>query len=234
VYLLLAVLLAVTLVPLLRWVARAEPAQVARTLRLLAVTFGAAGVLLLVLSGRLQALVLSLGALLPLLGRVAATWQRARAAAATARGNRSQVETRWLRMSLDHSTGAMDGEVLQGKFRGRALGSLGLEELLDLLAHCHHDRQSAALLQAYLDRVHGDAWRERAGADADGARAHASGKGKMSQEEAYEVLGLSPGAGVEQIREAHRRLIQRLHPDRGGSSYLAARINEARDVLLGA
>ena len=55
----------------------------------------------------------------------------------------------------------------------------------------------------------------------------------MSREEACQVLGLQPGAGIDEIRAAHRRLIARLHPDQGGGDYLARKINEARDVLLG-
>jgi len=55
----------------------------------------------------------------------------------------------------------------------------------------------------------------------------------MSREEALKVLGLGPGASQDDIREAHRRLILQNHPDRGGSDYLASKINEAKDVLLG-
>ena len=57
--------------------------------------------------------------------------------------------------------------------------------------------------------------------------------GAMSREEAYEVLGLQPGAAEADIRDAHRRLMRGAHPDAGGSDWLAARINQARDVLLG-
>ena len=133
-------------------------------------------------------------------------------------------------MSLNHDTGEMNGEVLQGRFRGRNLDTLSKEELMELLRECRaQDDQSASVLEAYLDRMHGDDWRDEADARSDGGTA----TGTMTQEEAYEVLGLERGATREQIVEAHRHLMQKLHPDRGGSTYLAAKINQAKDLLLG-
>ena len=134
-------------------------------------------------------------------------------------------------MTLDHDSGEIDGEVLAGRFEGSRLARLDLDELLELLRECGHDEESAAMLQAYLDRVHGEAWRDRAGERArDGAD---STGGSMSRAEALQVLGLEGDPDEAEIVEAHRRLMQKLHPDRGGSSYLAARINQAKDTLLG-
>ena len=104
-------------------------------------------------------------------------------------------------------------------------------ELLQLLRECQHDEQSVALLQAYLDRVHAQDWRQQAGAQEQ--QQTTSESSEMSREEAYQVLGLSADASDEEIIEAHRRLMQKLHPDRGGSAYLAARINLAKETLLG-
>lgn len=231
-YVLLAIIAAILLVVLVRYLARADPASLARSVRWAAALLGAGGIVLVALSGRLQGLLLSLGALLPLLGRAMATWQRARAAAGPTSGQRSEVRTRWLHVWLDHDTGVMTGTVLEGRFGGRTLDDLGLEQLLDLLEECRaSDSQSAAVLEAYLDRTHGEAWRDAAGSHRRNGDAQGAG-GRMTREEAYQVLGLEPGASADQVREAHRRLIQRLHPDRGGSSYLAARINQAKDVLL--
>jgi len=116
--------------------------------------------------------------------------------------------------------------VKRGRYAGRAMGSLDLPELLDLLADCRaEDAESVPLLEAWLDRVE-PAWR-----DAD--TAPPSRSGPMTREEALAVLGLQDGASEAEIRAAHRRLMVAAHPDAGGSDWLAARLNEARDILLG-
>ena len=126
----------------------------------------------------------------------------------------------------------MNGVVLEGTFAGKQLHELDLEDLVKLFRECRMaDEESAALIQAYLDRVHGEVWRAKAGARTN--YRPPPGAGKMTHEEAYQVLGLAPGASREEIIEAHRRLMQKLHPDRGGSDYLAAMINQAKDMLLG-
>ena len=144
----------------------------------------------------------------------------------------STVTTRFLSMKLDHATGAMSGQILEGRFAGGSLRVLPLQNLLELWRECQSDPQSMAVLEAFLDR-HAEAdWRERlrdTGPTADPSRV----PGAMDRVEAYQILGLQPGASREDIQSAYRRLIQRVHPDHGGSSYLAARLNQARDVLLG-
>ena len=144
----------------------------------------------------------------------------------------STVTTRFLAMELDHAAGAMSGHVLEGRFVGRSLRDLPLLDLLALWRECQCDAQSVALLEAYLDH-HVDAdWREQARV-ADRATGSSKVSGIMDPTEAYQILGLQPGASREEIQAAYRRLIQRLHPDHGGSSYLATRLNQARDLLLG-
>jgi hypothetical protein len=132
-------------------------------------------------------------------------------------------------MTLEHDSGAMVGEVLQGEHRGRRLGELSLSQLLALRDEC--DPQSLQLLDTWLDREHGDDWRQRAGADGARREPPPPRNAAMDRNEAYDILGLEPGATVDEVRAAHRRLIQRLHPDRGGSTFLAAKINEAKRVL---
>lgn len=146
-------------------------------------------------------------------------------------GKRSTVRTAALEMELDHDSGALEGVVLVGRFETRVLGELTLGELLDLHADLAGDGESRQLLEAYLDGRF-PVWRKDAEADIGRGQRVAPGPGAMTKEEAYKVLGLETGASAADVRKAHRRLMQRLHPDVGGSSFLAARINEAKDVLL--
>lgn len=215
------VVLALGLWFLARGFVAADPRVLARGLRYGGVGVGTAVVLFLAVRGELGPL-LALGALaVPWLGRL-------RRAAPPSAGQTSRVETRFLRMVLDHDSGAMSGEVLHGAFKGRTLTSLAPAEAAALLESCRdEDPQSAALLEAWLDRTRPD-WRERG----ERAETPRGGSGTMTQEEAYEILGLPPGASAEQIREAHRRLMMGVHPDHGGSTYLAAKLNQAKDLLL--
>ena len=147
-------------------------------------------------------------------------------------GQSSSVRTKVLAMELDHDSGTMDGEVLTGQFAGRRLSDLKLEELVLVMDDCSAaGDQSEALLEAYLDRAHPD-WREGANQEQTGSSGAAPAK--MSVKEAYEILGLELGAGEDEIIAAHRRMMKQYHPDQGGSDYLAARINQAKDLLLGA
>lgn len=151
-------------------------------------------------------------------------------------GQTSRVKTAFIEMELDHDSGEMRGQVLHGAFAGRALEALSEGELLALLNECQaSDPQSVRLLEAYLDRVHPD-WRQSRDGDGGASRESgpgAHGDGPMTPDKAYEILGLAPGASRDDIRAAHRRLMKKLHPDQGGSPYLASQINQAKDVLLG-
>ena len=145
-------------------------------------------------------------------------------------GQASRVTTEHLEVELDHDTGDVRGRVLKGFFAGRLLEDLKPVELAHLWQDCRFaDPQSAQIIEVYLDRLH-PSWRE------DLARAegdHAGPGCKMTRAQALEILGLAPGATEADIRRAHRELMMKLHPDHGGSTFLAAKINEAKDVLLG-
>lgn len=146
-------------------------------------------------------------------------------------GQSSNVRTSILHMELDHDSGDMDGDILTGEFSGRRLSTLTIEELLALMGECELAQdQSQDLLEAYLDRKYPE-WREGQNASDRSGKARPTG-GPMSVQEAYDILGLEPGASKADIRKAHRSLMKQFHPDQGGSDYLAARINEAKDVLL--
>lgn len=210
----------------------ADPARLARGLKVTGIVIAVLAVATLAISGRLAALLMPVAMLMPLLIRVRSLLDRYRPPSG---GQTSRVETAFLRMTLDHDTGSMTGTVLRGQFNGMRVEELGSADLLALLRECRaEDEEGARLLEAYLDRAHPD-WRDelaggRAGGSGGGARPTSGGD--MTIEEAYAILGLSPGADAEAIKEAHRRLMVKLHPDHGGSDYLATKINRARDVLL--
>ena len=173
----------------------------------------------------------------PLLPRLWGALNRGQAAQGPTPGSTSRVEAEWLRMTIDHDTGKLDGEVLNGVFRGRTLDSLAPQDLLALLAECRrNDPESARLLETYLDRRFGRDWRHEEANEDTTDESRGTGVGEveasMTVPQALRILGLEPGATREAVVEAHRRLIQKLHPDRGGSSYLAAQINRAKDILL--
>ena len=144
-------------------------------------------------------------------------------------GQVSRVRSAFLDMELDHDSGAMRGRILAGRHEGEALEALDVATLMELLPDI--DEESRALLAAYLDRRE-PGWREHAQGDAGAGQGAARRAGKMTEEEAYQILGLQPGASAEEIGRAHRSLMKKLHPDQGGSTYLAARVNEAKELLM--
>ncbi len=143
----------------------------------------------------------------------------------------SRVRSPYIEMELNHRTGALKGTIIAGPQAGTSLDSLGVEALVGLRGSL--DPQSLALVEAYLDR-RAPAWRENreAHAGSGGGRQSPGVGSAMTEQEAYEVLGLEAGAGEAAVRSAHRSLMKKLHPDHGGSDYLAARVNQAKDVIL--
>jgi hypothetical protein len=144
-------------------------------------------------------------------------------------GQTSQVRSQFLDMRLDHDSGALNGQIVAGAYAGRSLDEFDLPQLTAMISG--FDAESVSLLESYLDRRF-PAWRQNAQGDAAGGQRRATSGGKMTDEEAYQILGLQPGAGRDEIVRAHRSLMKKLHPDQGGSTYLAARVNEAKDTLL--
>lgn len=231
-YLLLGLLALSLVLMAARGFAHANPATLTRQLRVGAGIAVLAGAAILLLRG-LAGYAMSLAALGSWLiwgqgGGAAGGWMRRGQAAP---GNTSRVTTAHLDVELDHDSGAMRGKVLAGRLRGRDLDTLRPVDLAELWRECRFtDPQSAQILEAFLDRSH-PTWREDMDAAGDGASA-TTGE-RMSRAQALEVLGLAAAASDDDIRRAHRELMKRMHPDHGGSTYLAAKINEAKDVLLG-
>ncbi len=226
--------LGVVVLVLMLWAAnsfsKADPRQTAKLLR--RVGAGAAFVVaaFLLLRGELAAAVtvgiigLSTLGWIPFWPSGLRSWTQMRAPRV------SHVRTAFIAMELDHVTGAMRGRILAGPRQGASLDSLDVPTLISLLGTM--DGDSRALLAAYLDRRQ-PGWRNHAQDDAAaGSGRRATDGGKMTDQEAYQILGVQPGASAEEITRAHRSLIKKLHPDQGGSTYLAARVNDAKDVLL--
>lgn len=215
------------------WFLRANPSMLARNLRRTAFVVGSIVVaVMLIFSVRFLPEVLpELLGLAGLLGTALLTrYLRSRSSggfSSPGSGQRTEVRTAFLRAWIDHGTGDVGGAVLAGRFAGRTLESLTDGELLELQAEASSDADSARVLEAYLDRRLGAGWRTARQPPPSAPR------GDMTRQDALAVLGLAEGASADEIRAAHRRLIQRVHPDVGGSADLAARINRAKDILLG-
>ncbi|MFT4820769.1 MAG: hypothetical protein ACJARY_000307 [Candidatus Azotimanducaceae bacterium] len=206
-----------------------------------------AGLIFLGLTGKLNTLFAFLGATLPFIGRWlpwiarsagmlglakrlrgllgGSAWQST-ASTPPASGRQSTVETPLLRMVLDHDSGEMTGDVVGGQFKGELLMDLNLAQLKLLFDECSTDQDSLNVLISFLDRQHPD-WQTTFG-DSATPRADTD----LDEDRACEILGVSTGASRDQIVKAHRRLMQKFHPDRGGPTYLATQINLAKDYLL--
>lgn len=145
-------------------------------------------------------------------------------------GQTSRVNTSVLAMELDHDTSTMDGTILAGPLKGRKLSTLSMDEVRVVHRICvAAPDQSRALFEAWLDRSR-SGWREAWGGQEK--QTSQASSGAMTRKEALAILGLKDNPAVEDIRSAHRRLMKEFHPDHGGSDYLAAKINEAKDLLV--
>lgn len=230
-----AVLLALALLAVLGfgifWFLRANPSSVARRLRPILVLLGligVAGVLMLGVRFLPEVLPELFGLAGVIVTGVVARWLRHRPSGGFSQagtGQRTEVRTYFLEAWIDHATGDVGGRILNGGFAGRTLDSLPEGDLRAFHAECAGDADSARVLESYLDRRMGVDWRKTE--PPRGPRVD------MTRQEALATLGLQEGATEDEIRAAHRRLILRMHPDAGGSAELAARINRAKDVLLG-
>ncbi len=228
-----------------RWFLQRAPQRGKRfLLQLLLVTLALLG-LWLALTGRLHWLVALFSTLLPFARRLLPLilpllrWlsnqqkqQQSHRPGQQTAGQQSQITTRWLVMSLDHDSGDITGNIIHGSFAGRHLEALSDSELAQLYQHAiRQDPEGLKLLDAYIERHRPDI--QASGSEQTDSPHTAPDSADISMDEAYGILGLEPGASKEAIIQAHKRMMQKVHPDRGGSNYLAVKINQAKQRLLG-
>lgn len=160
-------------------------------------------------------------------------WRRSRSMRppSSTSGRKSTVRSTSLEMELDHDSGEMEGWVLTGSMEGVRLSSLSEADIFSLYQEICADTDSAALLESFLDRYH-PGWRERFDHNSFKEQSGTPGYDSMTKKEAYQILGLEPGASQEEIQQAWRRLVKAVHPDSGGSEFLTSKINAAKDLLL--
>jgi hypothetical protein len=227
-YLFLGAFALLTLIVVVNWAANADAVTLRKIARYmgailvlaLAVLVGARGLFGLAGPLLVAAFIIATGVRLPMFG-----------GGARSRGQTSSVETSHLHVTLDHDSGEMAGTVQVGEFSGRALADMSRDELSALYDELERDDPDGArLLDAYLGRRFKGEWQEQASTSGS---ASSAASGPMNREEALDVLGLEDGASEAQVKSAHRRLMKKFHPDHGGSTYFAARINQAKDLLLG-
>ncbi len=208
----------------------ANPTALARKLRIAAGVAAACGALAFTLRGATGYAVPLVMLALWLFSANSRQWPNIPGWGRPSQGQSSRVSTEYLEVELDHATGAVTGRVVKGVFNGRRIENLKPAELALLWQDCRfNEPQSAQIIEVYLDGRHAT-WRE------DMARGEAEMSrgpdGRMTRAEAADILGVRADSTEDEIRRAHRDLMLKLHPDRGGSNYLAAKINEAKDVLL--
>ena len=171
--------------------------------------------------------------MLPSILRFLPMWQMIKSRAVSAKpretGQSSTIRTEFFAMELRHDSGDMDGVVLKGAFANQRLSTLLLNDLLKLYSEVAVDNDSSQVLEAYIDRNHPD-WREQA--DNYEQRIDSNEEASMSVDLALEILGLDHSASKDEVVHAHRNLMQKMHPDRGGSDYLAKKVNAAKDFLV--
>ena len=228
---------------LARWYSRANPTTVLKTIKVILAIIGLFIALFLLFTGRIFMVLAAVPLLLPLLLRSRALFSRMKAAAGGTAGQSSEVVTKFLKMNLDHDSGEMDGLVLSGDHEGHWLSELKLGELEELYRdYCVEDHKSAELLSAYASRRFGESWTSKesesaqgqgeADYDTDDKQTRGHMDSHMDRKKALEILGLKGKPSAEEIRQAHRKLMQKLHPDHGGSTYLATQVNQAKEILL--
>ncbi|WP_340150238.1 DnaJ domain-containing protein [uncultured Sneathiella sp.] len=226
-YFIIGVSLLIALIVGSQSLATADPKKILKGLRVAGVIFFALLAGFFALTGRFAyAMPLALAALFflrnkPLFG-----------SSHPSEGQKSDVKTAWLRATLNHDSGEMDATILQGQFKDRELSSLTRAELGEFHQEAIGDEQTIAILESFISRKFGEDSSEDNTSQSEGSRRTSSDSGPMTRKEAFEILELESNATVAEIKSAHRRLMKKFHPDHNGSDYMAAKLNEAKDLLL--
>ena len=223
-YFFLGILLLLFVVTIAYLFTNAKPAAVARFVRTSGVVILLLLVAYLTLTGRLFALFGLLPLVAPAISKLRAYFLRQKFERQAASGNKSHLESQYLKMTLDHQTGEIEGVVLQGNFKQKSLESLTYEDLIALFTEIKDDPKSVQMLENYMNLRFGQDWSHE-------TKQTKSTNSKMSVDQAYEVLGLEKGASKAEIKKKYHALMQALHPDQGGSNFLASQINEAYEIL---
>ncbi len=220
---------------LAQWYSRANPATVLKTIKIIIAIIGLFVALFLLFTGRIFLVLAAIPLLLPFILRSKALFSRLKAASGGTSGQSSEVVTRFLRMKLDHDSGDMDGLILTGEREGSWLSELDLSAMEQLYRiYSVEDKKSAELLSAYASRRFGDIWNDAAETDFkdENEKRGQDFDDQMDRKKALEILGLTGSPSDDEVRSAHRKLMQKLHPDHGGNTYLATQVNRAKDILL--
>jgi len=213
---------------------RADPRRMARTIRFAGVLAGLIAGVALTLAGKAIIGIPLIVLCLPFLrrrtlGEGAPRNSRRQSAQASSSGGASGA---YLDLERDERTGVVSARVRAGRFAGMTLDALRREELFALAQELQaNDARALRLVEPYLDR-RAPGWREHLQGNGHARRRNTAGQGAMTEQEAYQILGLDPRAGPDEIRRAHRALMKKVHPDQGGSNHLASRVNQAKDLLM--
>ena len=244
--LIFAVAIIFLLFMVIRHFKKSPPQLSSNILKQAAIYAAVAGVVILVVTGRLHWLFAAAASLIPLfkkalpllryapflkqlLQRFSSTYTKQQSKSEQT----AQIESRYIRLFLNQNTGEINGLVLNGNYQGKNLKQLPLKQLLQLLSEYQQlDVESARLLLVFIDKFHGENWRNQTEYNHSQTNPPPSNQSTMTDEEAYQILGLSQPASESEIASAYKKLMLKMHPDRGGSSYLASKINQARDHLI--
>ncbi|MAZ03837.1 MAG: molecular chaperone DnaJ [Sneathiella sp.] len=226
-YFIIGVSLLIALIVGSQSLATADPKKILKGLRVASVIFFALLAGFFALTGRFTyAMPLALAALFFLRNKSLFGSSR------PSEGQKSDVKTAWLRATLNHDSGEMDATILQGQFKDRELSSLTRAELGEFHQEAIGDEQTIAILESFISRKFGEDSSDDSTSQSQGNRRSTADSGPMTRKEAFEILELESNATVAEIKSAHRRLMKKFHPDHNGSDYMAAKLNEAKDLLL--